>query len=441
MILKPIVELYRACGRPPLEDLYFTCEADYAQIKPLVQRIFQDDFARIEDLEIDDEDFDGDAKGLPATGDKISFRLRVPDISAITFHKNLADLLETDPKISHGEIPSEYYLLDDDFYISDPNRPIFIETLEHVCQLIKGLSKLAHYHDEKPSNGYLRLVFIQAAEGTIKPVELETRVNLAMVESARGLDPRIVVDLSESSAANDPHFSAKVGVFGMSLACFSSNKPSGEAFQYLVTNWDKFVAEYQRDLSTYLSGFAFHKAKKEVAEAELNIANEFSKVLCDISGKLLGIPVSVAAIIAISKADKFIEHLFLLIGIVIASYIIWRIVENQKRQFDRIEHAKELILCSIEGKIEIFPEELAKAVVELRAKLDSDARSLRSNLRLFGVLSWAPILVAISFLAYLYWGAIAAFCNILCDYCDAFLSFLLSKIVIIKSELLNIYSS
>ena len=422
MSIEPIVELYRACGRPPLEGVHFACEASYAQVKTLVHRIKDDDVARFDDLFVDGIDVVYGDDELPEHGETIKFRLRLPTDSSSTFHKNLEKLLNVESRISHGEMPFNYYLIDEDYYSGDPERPEHIESLDRVCQLIKGLSGLAHYHDEKPSNGYLRLVFIQSANGAIiKPVELETRITMSVIEAAVSLEPRLVVELSESCAANDPHFSAKVGVLGASLATFVSNRAAGGAFDFLVTHWHEFVAEYQRDLSTYLSGFAFHKAKTEVAEAELKIAGEFSKVLNDISGKLLSIPVSVAAIIAIPKASNLCEHLLLLLGIIVASYIIWRTIDNQKRQFNRIEHAKELVLCAIEGKKESYPQELATAVDNLTTDLRNDAKALRDNLAFFSVLSWLPLFIATIFLSYIYWADIVAFLLAAFAYLDQYL--------------------
>lgn len=413
MSLAPIVELYRACGRPQLEGAYFACVTDFLPVRALLTNVQNVGRARFDEIEVDGVDLLGES--LPEHGNNVKFRLGLPAGSSSKFHNNLSSLLDIEPQISRGVLPTDYYLIEEDYYSDDQEAPEAVEVLGRVCRLIIGLSELAHYHDGKPSNGYLRLVFIQPEKGPgIKPVELETRVSISVVMAAGNLDPRLVEELSATSAANDPHHSTKVGVFGTSLATFIARRPTiGGSFEYLVQHWQEFVAEYHRDLGTYLSGFAFHKAKTEVAEAELKIADEFSKVLNDITGKLLGIPVTLAVALAIPRATKIFEHILLLLGVLIASFIMSQTVANQQRQFRRISNAKELVIGAIEGKKSSYPEDLAAVVEKLSVDLKSDEDGLRNCLRAFRVLTWLPLLVAFGVLGYVYQDALVLFLSFL----------------------------
>lgn len=174
----------------------------------------------------------------------------------------------------------------------------------------------------------------------------------------------------------------------------------------MVTHWKNFVAEYHRDLGTYLSGFAFHKAKTEVAEAQLKIADEFSKVLTDITGKLLGIPVTLAVALAIPRADSLLERCLLLIGILIGSVIMHQTVANQQRQFRRIVNAKNLVIGAIEGKKNTYPSDLVKEIEKLNTDLDADEKGLWRCLKFFKALSWLPLLISVGVLAYVYWDTL-----------------------------------
>lgn len=395
MSLQRVVELYRVCGKPPLNGPTFAFTTTYPMVQALVAAIRSDSHPRLDDLEIDGQEILPNDP-WPNTGQQIHFSLRLPTSSSSTFHKNLQELLNRDQQVSRGQLPDDYYLIDEDFYSGDTRRPEAILALGTVCRLINAMFKLAHYHDQKSNNGYLRLVFIQPANGiTIKPVELDTKVTPAIVQAAKNIDPHLVEELSQSSPSNDPHYSAKVGVFGTCLATFVGGRPDGDAFEYLVTNWQNFIKSYHRDLSTYLSGFAFHKVKREVAEAQLKITAEFSKVLGDISGKVIGIPITVAVIATIPKAATFVEQLLILLGIIIACLIISKTVENQERQFSRIKNAKNLIIGAIEGEKESYPRELAQFVDKFTADLAKEEQSLEKSLKIFRALSYLPIFISI----------------------------------------------
>lgn len=156
---------------------------------------------------------------------------------------------------------------------------------------------------------------------------------------------------------------------------------------------DEFAAIFVKNLDTYLSGFAFHKAKREVAEAELKIADEFSKIIIDITGKLLGIPISLAAAIAITKSTSAFECLIIVAGLGLATLIFSGTVGNQQRQLKRIIHAKNVVFNALEGKQEIYPAELKSAISEMKSGLDNNESKLRWLLWLFRCLSWAPFIV------------------------------------------------
>lgn len=407
MQLEPFVSLYRLAGRPPLDGTLFCGTVRFNDACDQVEEILANPLARFEDLHVDGRDLIGEK--FPSDGNEINFRLRLPTSSDERFYENLDDMLRWAPTVSRGRLPEEFYLVSEDYFSNDAEEPKDVTSLKKICRFIGALSELAHYHDEKPSSGYYRLVFIHPTDDpSIKPVELDTLVSSEVIKSADDLDPQLVEELAQSSAANDPHHMAKVGVFGTSLASFIDRAPASDGFIHLVSKWKEFLGEYHRDLGTYLSGFAFHKAKTEVAQAEIKIAHEFSKVLSDITGKLLTIPISIAAIIAIPRAGSFVEQVILLAGLLVASIIVFGTVSNQKRQFARIKNSKNLLVGAIEGKQESYPDDLKKVVNDLRTTLERDERSLGRVLSLFFVLAWLPFVFGLLVLSWVHLDGICS---------------------------------
>lgn len=401
MAFSALVDLYRLCECPERRGgAEFTCDVNYAKAKPLIEKIKSASIGRFDYISVDGNEINGE---LPDSGYQVSFGFTLPKNSTARFYEDYEDFLKkAGASLSRGEMPLEFYLAPDDYYSGDSEEPpLKIKILKDICELIHGLFQLAHYHDGKYGNS--KLVFIGPSKNSeIKPVEIEVKIEAELLDALSPFETRLVKELSDDRAINDPHYSAKVGVFGTCLAEFVGGRPSGGAFEYLLLNWTEFARVYHRDLSTYLSGFAFHKAKIEVAEAELKIANEFSKVLNDILGKLLGIPVSFAAVLAIQKGDGLAKQLFIMTGVLIACWILSRVVANQQRQFKRIENSKNIVIDAIEGKKEAYPEDLKNEVEGLSKALENNSDFLEKTLCYFRILCWLPLGVGSMYLLYLY---------------------------------------
>lgn len=409
MSIAPIVELYRLCGRPPSAGS-FSSEVDFSAGVELVSRIRKNLADLLRDVVVDGEFID-EHDPLPANGHLIKFRCMLPGHSSSTFHGSLSDLLRSDPKIPRGEMPRDFYLLDEDFYSEDEGESKRIHALVAVCNLIKKLADLAHYHDARSRDNCLKLVFMQPGDTpSSSAVVLETRVDIELVHEAIGLDTTLVDELVRTEARNDPHYTARIGVFGASLREFLASRPDNvDGFTHLVSKWNDFVEAYQRNLETYISGFAFHKAKREVADAEFEVAAQFSKVVGDIAGKLLGIPVSLAAVVILIRAETLAERTILLIGLFLASILIAGVVGNQQRQLERIKHAKGVVLNAIEGKRDSYPEDLRADVQQMKKGLANSETKLDRWLLVFRVLSWVPAVCGLVAFVSLYRGQIFSY--------------------------------
>lgn len=208
------------------------------------------------------------------------------------------------------------------------------------------------------------MIFIHSGEGTQNyPIELECNITPDLLR-CNIPNMSLLEELTENVCPT-PHHHSKKTIFSSTITEFVKQTPDGQkAFDFLVHNWDEFLRRFDNDFSTYLSGFAFHKAKREVAKSEFELADQFSKVLGDINSKLLSVPLSVAGIVALLKSNSPIEKLLLLAGLLIVSWLLYEVVKNQKRQLNRIIHAKQVAFNSIEGEKENYPDDLKLAIKE-----------------------------------------------------------------------------
>ncbi|MDO8241003.1 MAG: hypothetical protein Q7T51_03435 [Candidatus Moranbacteria bacterium] len=391
MSLSYFIELFRIAGKPAITGGMFYASLIYdSNVSKLITEIRKIKAAVYFDEIIVDGSEILDTNPLPETWSKIQFTLKLPVDSSRRFYQSIEDLINW-PKTSRGELPEEFYIVDHDYCSGEEPIPAKLEKLLSICKLIKSLSCLANYHDEKAESGYYKLVFIQSNDTQYLPATvIETKISKEILEFSTP-DIRLVQGLCSETAKTDPHYNLQIGVFSVSITDFMSKSPgNGQSFSFLIQNWKDFLEIYQQNLSTYLSGFSFHKAKKEVAETELKMAEQFSKVISDITIKLFSIPVSFAGVIIIAKPVNVIESSLVEIGLILAAYLIDCTVDNQQRQLSCISDAKNIVLNSFEGKKASYPDELKVAVKGMKTKLDEGERKLRRSLISFRVLSWLP---------------------------------------------------
>ncbi len=403
MGLSPYVHLYRASGRPDVQSGVFNGRLDFndENVK-LVEDLIKGSWQAFRGIWIDGKVVDEDDP-FPNDGSEIRFEVQCPGGSADRFHNKISDFIRDTPGLSKGEMPNDFYIVDDDFYSKEDPHPKKIVTLAAICLLIQRLSQLAHYHAAIKSIDHEKLIFLQPNETeSATPIELITKVDESMLD-CEPPDACLINELCSKEIKTSLHFVAKKGVFGVTLAEFMAKSHSNQGdFSYLVRNWRNFINLYQKNLETYLSGFAFHKATREVSEAELQIAEKFSKITSEITGKLLSIPVSFAVIIAVFRAESLVEGLLLVGSLLLAAFIISGSVRNQQKQLERISHGKELLFNSFEGRKESYPKELKRAIEKMVNRAQKDESDLRRILEAFQAIAWVPFVVAFIIMLYKY---------------------------------------
>lgn len=395
MSIAALVTLYRRIGRPPLDSGAFSGTIASENCRELINEIVKARSGKFIDFIVDGSDL-APTGNIP-DGCEVYFDVRPETRSSSRFYDNISDFLKQDKKIGRGEMPTDFYLVEEDYFDDGCEDNDTISRLTLVCDLISSLSQLAHYHDEKAKTRFLRLVFLKPEEiGNTHPVVVETYVDESLLEVSGEVSTDRLKYLCDSSGSEDPHYRERLGVFGNTMAEFIQARPEREKpFYYLVKNWASFIEVYDKNLAVYLSGFAFHKAKREVAEAEVNISSKLSQVIGDITGKLLSIPISLAAVIAIPKAGGAFESTIIVLGLLIAAIVIVEIIENQKRQLARVSDSKNLVLSAFQGRQDIYPLDLSSAVERITTNLGNDEKKLAQLLRFFRVLAWLPVLLAL----------------------------------------------
>ena len=140
-----------------------------------------------------------------------------------------------------------------------------------------------------------------------------------------------------------------------------------------------------------MSAFSFQKARKEVAETEIEYAEKISKITAEITNKALAIPISLAASIAIFQLRGKMEIYIALSGLIITSIIISLMIISQRKQLIRISHAKNIVFSSIENKIQDDNSDLKIRLKEAKDELKNNATFCNKILNFLLTAAWAPV--------------------------------------------------
>lgn len=397
---------YRALGKPKMQSkssFCFRAEQFSAEVGPAVLELIASQVGRFDEVLVDGKEIDAANFDMPEVWEEFEFTYKLSRAGEANVYQSVQQLLAECKAIARGKLPEEIYLIDEDVCsqrgeVLDPR----LANLSSICQLIICLADLAHYHDEKLRGEEYRLIFVEddGAKGS-KTIALQPHIDLDLLKYS--VNSNLLTALLESNFDKNPHLVKERSIFRASLVEFSKDSiDARERFQFLVLRWTEFLRLYNNNLDTYLSGFSFHKAKQEVGSAELSIADQLSKLISDISGKVLSIPISLVVLIAIAKAENVFESTVLVLGVTLTSFIMAETISAQRLQYRRISHSRMLLFSSHEKKIEIYPEDLKEYLRSAILGLKKNERMLGRSLWTLRFLAWIPAIAAISLHSFIY---------------------------------------
>ncbi|TVT81117.1 hypothetical protein [Pseudomonas sp. H3(2019)] len=384
-----VVALYRAAGKPLIEGVRFKGEITSTSCEYLNSLRNEDhEFGRFEELTLDNTEI-LPSEELPAHWDVAKFTWILASNSNCKFYSDLTELTSSTGK---GYLPEHYYILALDHADTDPITTE-IQQITTICTLIKSLSVIADYHDEKNDSNCFNLIFTQyEGDTSSKTTAIKTRISS---QGLRSINISLATSLAQEDESSDIHHQSKIYTFKSSIVEFCDLTKPEDRFEKLITEWDVFLKLYNNNLSTYLSGFSFHKAKKEVASAQISIAEQLSKITSETTTRVLSIPISFAAIIGLLNLKSLPEALLIFAGLLILSFITTAAISNQNKQLSRLIASRKITFTAFQGKASSYPDDLNTDITEAKTALEANERYLIKTLLWYRALGWLPTLIAI----------------------------------------------
>lgn len=390
-----VIQLYRSLGRPLVTDdsFFYEGEVSAAQIALILE---------VSQL----PPHLGYFQTNNVSGGRAALEYSLPASEFGRFYADIPSFIDATPSLNFGIIPEEFYIISLDYYslglanigVQDEGAPQEIRQLKKLCRFIKALSQLAAEGGsvEGDLTGDNRLLFVVAADGKSPAKTLAVTVRLRpTLLGAELAHMRILELIVSDKLRGEIHMEERRTIMRIAIAeILSSVDDSSEMFKVLVTQWRKILMKYHHNLLAFVNQYSFEKVRKEIATAQIDHATKLSAVLGDISGKLLALPVSFAAVVLLRKASSREEFWVIFAGMIAVSIIFVGILLNQWIQVVRIRSSFDLIFGQYDDSA--FPKKLLSPIANAKRNIKSQYLLLAITFLVFGALSIVPALAAVT---------------------------------------------
>lgn len=383
--LTNVVQLYRMAGCPDMDGSTFSGQLDFATAQDLIERLHRQNtkYGGFSEVRVDQELITDD-QTFPVSGNQVKFDFQVAIQGDARFYIDIEDLCKKIRSIGRGKFPEHFYLVGEDYqHGQDESMPEAVRNLKALAALVQSLAELSDHHYETTGSGAWTLLFLTNDQNAT----LETRISSSMIKSQSPVMKALLDDLL--SHQSGIHQREKRLMFSATMC---EVLKGGVTFSQFIDRSEKLVELYQNNLKTYLSGFSFEQARREVAEAQTQFAEQLSKTVNDMTAKLLGLPLSMFAVFAILKTDRWLEQFLMLIAAFMASYVLYQMIHHQKKQLQQIATSKDLVFKTLEDRshADNYPEDLKDAIQTAVCSLESNRRALGRTLNIYTWLAWLP---------------------------------------------------
>ncbi|WAB99734.1 hypothetical protein OSW16_08870 [Pseudomonas putida] len=387
-----VVGLYRAVGAPEIRDGLFSYKGQAtAEIEAALAAcaVLPPAYGTLE--VVDDE---------PG---ELDFDFHLPGNENGRFYIDVREFVQRNGSLGKGRFPRNVYIQTLEWADCDDWLPPVISQLQRLCRLIELLAQLAVGVDRDSDPDGFNLFFALPPDGEKPPRTflLATRVDASLADYPLphlSLLEEILHSKNESKA----HLSERKLMIRMAVASVIEKHEGDTGLLAVVREWREVLATYRANLQTYVYRFSFDRARREVAQAELDYGSKLSGVLGDIAGKMLALPISFAALIPLHTAKSRLEALVILLGLCVVTTVLLLVLHNQRLQTERLLHSFNVIFDEFKAKLRTYPPKLQTLLQVTIDQVDQQGRTLRRTFRVLQWLAWLPAVLAFAVVLFKY---------------------------------------
>lgn len=327
------------------------------------------------------------------------------------FYIDIRDFLNNAPSIALGHLPEHFYIVSEDFSSGDGALPASLQPVQSLAEFISALAEFAEDQTLVNGGAVPRLLFVLPPDGKIPqrtilvPIVLELD---ALHEEIRHF--KILRLLNNSENNNKLHMEERQLVMKIAIGdVLASATVGANIFTHLVKSWELVLRKYRHNFQAYINKFSFDEVRKKIADAEIEYASKLSGVLGDIAGKLLALPLSFVALIALDGATTSFSFWCGSIGLIVVSAIFTLVLFNQNQQVLRLKSSFDLIFFPFFSRMDDYPTLLRKILEEKKVGINKQVKTLAFTFKVFYIIGFMPFFGVCFQIGYRYSESIVGF--------------------------------
>lgn len=243
------------------------------------------------------------------------------------------DLLAFKPNMT--TVPDNFLVLSEETVFPSESNSDKVKHYKDICKLLHLLISNADHTQTLTAAIVKEVIFLH-----------KSRLEIPIIYSAESLGEGLDgISIVSSLLEDGSHKEQKTSILKEVLYSLLANIPKQERLQYLLKNFGEFSKRLSENYQLFVSEFSFDDVRKEYEENKRDYFTKLNDVFSSVQTKMLGIPISLALaslkMSAIIDDITFWTNIFLVISIVIYSFMMVMLITNQKHTLNAIKSEYE----------------------------------------------------------------------------------------------------
>lgn len=296
-------------------------------------------------------------------------RIRLFQPKSLPVYRNLAAYLGNGSRLL--EPIGDFYLVEENWFSEEPEASAEIKKLKALHRLLNQLCDAATVVDKDKTR-----LHVADSVGLV-----DLPINVAP-EDLKAVTPEIADDFF-AFCSDSLHRQHRLEAVAQVVIRQTRGISANDRLHHVLHNLNSILSDAKSQHAVFLSAFSYEKVRDEIETLKVEYTSRIHKVLSDIQGQLLGIPVATVVVATQMKKTGVVGAVFVansavLVGALIFGFFLILLLRNQSDTLNVIK--TEVKRQRLQLKSELH---------EVAGRFDETFDLLETRIRHQGIILWA----------------------------------------------------